>query len=368
MPQTWTPAQDSLLRAAVAKYEGKRWKMIAAEVPGRNEGQCLQRWSKTLKPGIVRGKWSPAEDAHLRSLVQQWGKEWSRIAEATPGRTSKQCRQRWRFQLDPSLNHGPFTAAEDRVLVRMHAELGTRWSKIAQQIEGRTPDAVKVRWKSITRKRKRDAKMAAKRQAGAGSLLVAHPAEPSISPPCSKRQAVLTLEHGKPEGHSSDEHRHSCVQPDCLTVSVVAQGGVPAPAPSPMTSLLQLLSPASRRPPPASPLVSPAAAAAGQAANTSSPSLEFGIKSINSLLDTLNTPENDDQANSGCGGGEHICADVDVFMAIPMVKRETEAQKVSSTHSIPPANQHRGAHNATKPCTDIMSLLDDLEGAGHMPL
>lgn len=342
--------------------------MIAAEVPGRNEGQCLQRWSKTLKPGIVRGKWSPAEDAHLRNLVQQWGEEWSRIAEATPGRTSKQCRQRWRFQLDPSLNHGPFTAAEDRVLVRMHAELGTRWSKIAQQIEGRTPDAVKVRWKSITRKRKREAKMAAKRQEGAGSLLAAHPAEPSISPPCSKRQAVLNLEHGKPEGDSANEHRHSCVQPGRLTVSVASQGGPPAPAPSPMTSLLQLLSPASGRPPPASPLASPVAAAASQAADTSSPSLEFGIKSINSLLDTLNRPENDDQTNSSSGGGEHFCADADGLMARSMVKNEMQAQKVSSTHSRPAANQTYGAHTTTEPCTDIMSLLDELEGAGHMPL
>merc|ERR1711988_169010 len=118
----------------------------------------------------------------------------------------------------------------------MHAELGTRWSKIAQQIEGRTPDAVKVRWKSITRKRKREAKMAAKHQEGAGSLVAVHPAEPSISPPCSKRLAVLKLEHGKPEGDCVNELRHSCV----LSVSDASQGGAPASAPSPMTSLLQL--------------------------------------------------------------------------------------------------------------------------------
>ena len=36
------------------KWEGKNWKAIAEHVPGRNHTQCLQRWRKTLQPGLVK--------------------------------------------------------------------------------------------------------------------------------------------------------------------------------------------------------------------------------------------------------------------------------------------------------------------------
>ena len=38
--------QDDQLRAAVAKYDSKSWKKIAACLPGRTDVQCLHRWQK----------------------------------------------------------------------------------------------------------------------------------------------------------------------------------------------------------------------------------------------------------------------------------------------------------------------------------
>jgi hypothetical protein len=51
-------AQDETLRSAVTKYEGKSWKKIASCLPGRTDVQCLHRWQKVLKPGLVKGPWT----------------------------------------------------------------------------------------------------------------------------------------------------------------------------------------------------------------------------------------------------------------------------------------------------------------------
>lgn len=264
MPQHWTHEEDHLLQLAVRKFQGRRWKEIACEVPGRNEGQCLQRWSKTLKPGIVRGKWSVEEDQRLVDLVRELGMDWGNISDSIPGRTSKQCRQRWRFQLDPMLRHGPFSPEEDAILEQMYLELGSKWSKIAAAITGRTADAVKVRWKSITRKRKRDEKL---EQAYSDGRLPTFPLnrkrekreEPTLSPQLATRMMA------KPKKPST------CRRTTNLYISTTAVPPfVPASFPSRNLS----------------------AARAVSEESTNAPSLEFGIKSINALLDACEIEDN----------------------------------------------------------------------------
>jgi len=104
----WTKAQDAALRESVRLHGEKNWKAIAERVPGRNHAQCLQRWRKVLKPGLVKGHWSFEEDKILEVLVKQSCNNWGQIAEQIPGRTPKQCRERWRNHLDPSINKGGY--------------------------------------------------------------------------------------------------------------------------------------------------------------------------------------------------------------------------------------------------------------------
>jgi hypothetical protein len=48
--------------------------------------------------------WTPEEDERVKSLVEEHGtKRWSVIASHLPGRTGKQCRERWHNQLDPAI-------------------------------------------------------------------------------------------------------------------------------------------------------------------------------------------------------------------------------------------------------------------------
>ncbi|CAI5734036.1 unnamed protein product [Hyaloperonospora brassicae] len=153
-PRRWSKQEDESLRLAVERSGERNWKAIADQVPGRNHTQCLQRWTKVLKPGLIKGHWTPEEDEKLRELVAEGKKNWGQVASLIPGRTSKQCRERWCNHLDPNINKGSYTEDEDKIIVEMQAKLGNRWSIIAQQLKGRTEDAVKIRWKSLMRGRR----------------------------------------------------------------------------------------------------------------------------------------------------------------------------------------------------------------------
>lgn len=155
-------------------------------MPGRNHTQCLQRWTKVLAPGLVKGHWRPDEDDLLKELVAEGRKNWGQVATRIPGRTSKQCRERWYNHLDPSIVRGEYTAEEDRMILDAQARLGNRWSAIAAMLPGRTEDAVKIRWKSLCRVRKgqnRRVQPEKSKQELEEAAAMMHPAGPNPSAP-----------------------------------------------------------------------------------------------------------------------------------------------------------------------------------------
>lgn len=157
-PKYWTAEEDEKLRKAVEQYGPRHWKDIATFVPGRTHVQCLQRWNKVLKPGLRKGAWTEEEDLTLTQLVESSDSQpnWSEIADSIPGRSAKQCRERWSFNLDPSINKGEWTAEEDRILLDSQVKLGNKWSQIAMLLPGRTENAIKTRHKSIIRAKRRE--------------------------------------------------------------------------------------------------------------------------------------------------------------------------------------------------------------------
>eukprot|EP01035_Chromulina_nebulosa_P018766 gene18766-24533_t len=149
IPRKWTTEEDNRLREAISLYGELNWRVIANFVGTRDNVQCLQRWQKVIRPGLVKGQWSDEEDTLLTYLVSLGFKNWGKLASHMPGRTSKQCRERWCHHLDPNVKKSEYTDEEDKKILSLHQQLGNRWSAIAKQLPGRTENSIRSRVKAL---------------------------------------------------------------------------------------------------------------------------------------------------------------------------------------------------------------------------
>jgi hypothetical protein len=93
---------------------------------------------------VTRSKFTEVEDQHLCSLVEQFGEcNWMAIASGLPGRTVRQCRDRWNHYLAPEAKISEWTTEEDRLLVERLRTFGKQWAKLSLMFPGRT--AISIR-------------------------------------------------------------------------------------------------------------------------------------------------------------------------------------------------------------------------------
>ncbi|KAF9996447.1 hypothetical protein BGZ80_002076 [Entomortierella chlamydospora] len=246
----WTPEEDEFLRKAVQKYGDKteKWAKIAACVPGRTNKNCRKRWFHSLDPSLKKGGWTEEEDHLLRTGVEMFRGQWSKIAERIQGRTDDQCAKRWRESLDPDIDRAAWTPEDDNLLLQKFEEYGTQWQKIAAlSFPGRPGLHCRNRWRKIQRslnhmqranKRRRnqfdikdgtsswtqssDIHMeqddGSGNQSGGGQKLSSEDAllqESYLDDDCGLLEDSVDNGDGKNDSNSDEERPYGCAIPDC---------------------------------------------------------------------------------------------------------------------------------------------------------
>jgi hypothetical protein len=111
--ERFLPEEDEKLRFLVSKYGhigGKEmWQSVAAELPGRTTRQCRERWKHYLSAQRPKDFWAPEECRLLFEKMTAIGPRWTKLAAFFPGRTDIQIKNYWmqnfaRFSTLPVMN------------------------------------------------------------------------------------------------------------------------------------------------------------------------------------------------------------------------------------------------------------------------
>lgn len=166
----WKPREDKQLRSLHQYYSSDGnlkagqyfWQAISSHfvdkqgIIQKTPFQCCQRWCDSVNPSISHLPWSKIEEEKLIQLVETHQAKWKVIAKHLPGRTSKQCRERWITSSNPAINHENWRNSEDEKLKRLHAKHGPKWSFIAKHFTNesgkiRNASQCKVRFRSVSK-------------------------------------------------------------------------------------------------------------------------------------------------------------------------------------------------------------------------
>ncbi|XP_073284664.1 transcription factor MYB30-like [Primulina huaijiensis] len=107
------------------------------------------------KMGLKKGPWTAEEDIILVNFINRHGHGNWRALPKRAGllRCGKSCRLRWMNYLRPDIKRGNFTREEEETIIKLHQELGNKWSVMAARLPGRTDNEIKNVWHTHLKKR-----------------------------------------------------------------------------------------------------------------------------------------------------------------------------------------------------------------------
>ncbi|XP_051547384.1 snRNA-activating protein complex subunit 4-like isoform X1 [Myxocyprinus asiaticus] len=155
----WTKEEDEILKDLIKKMKIGNfipYMQMSYFMVGRDASQLAYRWNSVLDPSIKKGPWSKEEDELLRKAVAKYGiTEWWKIKAEVPGRTDGACRDRYLDCLRENVKKGPWTKEEIELLKQKVEKYGVgKWSKIASEIPNRLDCQCLYKWRKLTQFRK----------------------------------------------------------------------------------------------------------------------------------------------------------------------------------------------------------------------
>lgn len=126
----WSAAEDALIRSSVEAH-GCKWRIIAAELPGRSDDAVRNRWNRLKEAQNAMGE-SGAEGGACAAKSSARPPRGSVHADSS----DKPERVSW-------------TRQEDETIVRSVNEFGNKWGKIAARLPGRTEHAIRNRFSRL---------------------------------------------------------------------------------------------------------------------------------------------------------------------------------------------------------------------------
>ena len=114
--------------------------------------------SEQIPEKKAKGPWTTSEDKLLLDAMASFSGHicWEELSKMIPGRSAKQCRERWQYRLHPDVNKAPFEPWEDELIIYERNYNASNWPLIASKLPGRTSCAVKNRWYTVLRNRRPD--------------------------------------------------------------------------------------------------------------------------------------------------------------------------------------------------------------------
>jgi hypothetical protein len=102
----WSTEEDRLLAQSIEIHGTLNWTLVANSIPGRTGKQCRERWVNQLNPQLNFEVWTPEEDSCLMSLVALHGRHWSLITQFLPGRSVNSTKNRFTFLIKHGASSG----------------------------------------------------------------------------------------------------------------------------------------------------------------------------------------------------------------------------------------------------------------------
>ena len=160
-----------------------------------------------MKPKVVnlmkpkKKCFSIEEDAIILYLVQHIGTNWREIAKQLPQRTERQCRERYKTYLNPTLRHDPWTAEEDALLITLYNKIGPKWAEMAKFFPGRADNTIKNRYNTHIIHRPRN---------------IAHSKKKNETKTTTSNSDIISVQQTVPLSPTSDSQRSSSENDDSI--------------------------------------------------------------------------------------------------------------------------------------------------------